>query len=192
MPTYLPSFQCNTWQLTCLFLGEMNAHLSERFKNTPRTHNADSLGHRSSGPNMTLNTNIRKYVADADKPSSAAWLNKREIPTGKEISGIGNGDDDDDEGEFIANQIKNKWPSKQMYLSAHYALLREDSTALLREAVEAFQENPRMRDNTDVSVYEKVCFILPLNMPCLTRVLGTYHRFHFCTSRYCGETPILP
>ena len=63
---------------------------------------------------------------------------------------------DDDCIDLMPNNVVGPWPSKDLYLKAHYELLREDAVAPLRDAVAYVREDSQMMDSQTVAVYEKV------------------------------------
>lgn len=58
--------------------------------------------------------------------------------------------------DLAPNQIDEPWESRESYLSAHYELLREDTVALLRDAVAYVREEPMMTDTQEFCIYEQV------------------------------------
>lgn len=104
----------------------------------------------------TLNENIREYVAKADAlANEKGWVSRPELPTSDEILGIEEAEDSE-YVSLIPNQIFGPWPSRDMYLKAHYDLLREDAVAPLRDAVAYVRDDPHMMDSSAVCIYEKV------------------------------------
>ncbi|KAJ5958258.1 uncharacterized protein N7479_005408 [Penicillium vulpinum] len=106
----------------------------------------------------SVNPDIRQYF-DSDLPIYGPWKpwqTKPELPSSEEILGT------DVPGDIIAlspNRISGPWVSKEEYLEVHYALLREDSVAPLRDAVAQVRDDPFMFDTPDVSIYEKVFIV---------------------------------
>ncbi|KAJ5181096.1 hypothetical protein N7491_000651 [Penicillium cf. griseofulvum] len=102
-----------------------------------------------------LNPDIRQYY-NPDLPIYGPWKfwqTKPELPSTKEILGT------DVPGDVIAlppNCVSGPWGSKEKYLETHYALIREDSVAPLRNAVGRVRADPFMNDTPDISIYEKV------------------------------------
>ncbi|KAL8813625.1 MAG: hypothetical protein Q9200_000107 [Gallowayella weberi] len=105
---------------------------------------------------MKFNPVIRQYFKDI--PSSAqglSFVHVPEIPTSEEISVPA----DDEEGEVPVNHVVGPWASKQKYLADHYALLREDGVAPLRNVVAELKAVPEVleKDSLEKSqIYEKV------------------------------------
>ena len=132
--------------------GELNAHLSENFRRPRRAKDRDpSPDERmSSIKDQIRYTNaIREYVAAAnaleESMETESWVSKPEIPTTAELF---NNDYDEEQvdGKHISNLPENvidgPWESKQAYLSAHYALMREDAVRPLREAIQEIRKHP--------------------------------------------------
>lgn len=111
---------------------------------------------------MARITTIRDYVKsfrniEASNPSS--WLSKSEIPSSTEINGEGQ-DNTDEPVAVPVNKPVGQWDSKELYLSDHYLLLREDAVSPLRNVVSELRNEPTiMEDNSqeNASIYEKVC-----------------------------------
>ncbi|WEW55997.1 DEAD-like helicase superfamily protein [Emydomyces testavorans] len=128
---------------------------------------------------VALNTDIRAYVnAASGAAKNEPWTAKLEIPSSDEILGIGDGVNPGDAVHLVPNQIDGPWQSTELYLKAHYELLREDAVAPLRDAVDYVRQNPRMRDTLDVCIYEKVHIV---GMTCAQS--GIAVRVHFSTAR---------
>ncbi|EEH33080.2 helicase required for RNAi-mediated heterochromatin assembly 1 [Paracoccidioides lutzii Pb01] len=110
---------------------------------------------------MFLNTDIRKYVQEIRRAAAGvSWTAKPELPTANEILGIDeNNGCADGSVSLLANKVQGSWPSTEIYLRTHYGLLREDAVAPLRDAVAYVKEDPRMKDSTDVCIYEKVYIV---------------------------------
>ncbi|CAG8191763.1 unnamed protein product [Penicillium nalgiovense] len=112
-------------------------------------------GQRPNEQVKPVNPEIRQYF-DPDLPVYGPWKlwqTKPELPSTEEILGT------DILGDFVAltpNCISEPWASKEEYLEAHYALIREDSVAPLRNAVARIRADPFMKDTPDISIYEKV------------------------------------
>lgn len=104
------------------------------------------------------NPDIRKYVQKTLKlETRESWLSYPEIPTAKEIMGqTGAINVEENIIDLPTNQIDGPWESPKAYLSAHYELLREDSVALLRDAVALVRDDPTMTDTQELCIYEKV------------------------------------
>ncbi|KAL4736326.1 P-loop containing nucleoside triphosphate hydrolase protein [Aspergillus similis] len=125
---------------------EVNSHLPEVFRQT-------SLNARTVA---VVTEDIRNYfnqlhAHDPNTLYSRPWLLKPELPTSDEVFGS--------DGEFVdlePNKIEGPWASKDVYLKAHYELLREEAVAPLRDAVAIFRSDPNMSDDRYVAVYEKV------------------------------------
>jgi hypothetical protein len=145
--------------LTILFpsdFGTFNSSLPERFRganvrrNTTITDTTYNNGYR-----LELNMGPREYLQAQQKISSdnpRQWQSLPEIPSSEEVARS------DDQALLIpANKVKGKWKNKEKYLRAHYELLREDSIAPIREAVDAVRKDPEMMDNKELAIYEKVC-----------------------------------
>lgn len=64
--------------------------------------------------------------------------------------------DENDVMNLMPNQIEGPWQSSKTYLQAHYELLREESVALLRDAVAYVRDDPRMDDTQEACIYDKV------------------------------------
>ena len=107
------------------------------------------------------------------------WTARPEIPAASEIMGSNIGEEDT--VDLPPNVVDGPWPSTQEYLRTHYELLREDSVALLRDAVAYVRENPSMTDTSDTCIYDKVS-------PCLkpasfeSSVLTNHGSIHRSTS----------
>ncbi|PGH16781.1 hypothetical protein AJ80_05096 [Polytolypa hystricis UAMH7299] len=81
----------------------------------------------------TISKAIRNYVEASRVPGpDNSWQGRPEIPTADEILAT---EDDSNDIEIPANLIRGPWPSSEVYLKAHYELLREDAVAPLRDAV---------------------------------------------------------
>ena len=136
--------------------GEMNAHITERFRGRPRRENGNnSSTNGESASLLTLNPHVARYVSEQEKiPQDAEegdWLSLPEIPPAAEIL--------IPEGESVSllrNKIDQPWTKKERYLKAHYKLLREDTVSPLREAVAKFKKDPRRMDDNDLRIYEQV------------------------------------
>jgi helicase required for RNAi-mediated heterochromatin assembly 1 len=119
-------------------------------------------------PAPVANTDIRKYVsASRDLLAADGWISKPEIPTSEEVMGIAVADGSD-VINLMPNQVEGPWQSRETYLRAHYELLREESVALLRDAVAYVRDDPRMDDTQEVCIYDKVCHC--------RKTLGIFHR----------------
>ncbi|KAF9891202.1 hypothetical protein FE257_004766 [Aspergillus nanangensis] len=101
------------------------------------------------------NPSIRAYFQQHDFENSEPWTLKPEIPSSEEILGTDSGDCLD----LVPNNIDGPWSSKEIYLRAHYDLLREDAVCPLRDAVAYVRQSPHMNDSKVVSIYEKVHII---------------------------------
>ncbi|KAJ5853563.1 hypothetical protein N7534_006106 [Penicillium rubens] len=119
------------------------------------SHFRHGYGQRPNEQVRPVNPEIRQYF-DPDLPVYGPWKlwqTKPELPSNEEILGT------DIPGDFVAltpNCITEPWVSKEGYLEAHYALIREDSIAPLRNAVARVRADPFMKDTPDISIYEKV------------------------------------
>lgn len=126
------------------------------------SHFRFQYGHRPKEQARPVNPEIRQYF-DPDLPIYGPWKlwqTKPELPSTEEILGT------DIPGDVVAltpNFISEPWVSKEEYLEAHYALIREDSVAPLRNAVARVRADPFMKDTPDVSIYEKVSTPLSLD-----------------------------
>jgi helicase required for RNAi-mediated heterochromatin assembly 1 len=125
---------------------------------------APSVGHgdpdfkllpSSSKDTNHTNKEIREYLKPAPVGTGAqeAWTTKSGVPSSKEILAI---DDIGEELDLMANKISGSWESRQMYLKTHYELLREDAVAPLRDAVAYVRNDPQMKDDQNICIYEKV------------------------------------
>ncbi|KMU83347.1 helicase required for RNAi-mediated heterochromatin assembly 1 [Coccidioides immitis H538.4] len=120
------------------------------------------LPHRGGTPtnepaSVPLNRSIGEYVKAASHVAeSGSWTGKTEVPSSGEILGIDADINPGDAVFLLPNQINGPWRSREMYLKAHYELLREDAVAPLRDAVAYVRQDPRMQDTLDICIYEKV------------------------------------
>lgn len=109
------------------------------------------------------NTSIREYVRHNKKSSDpSSWLNKSEIPSATEISGAGSRDAEEDVLEIPVNKTVGPWESVEEYLCGHYALLREDAVAPLRNVVSEICMEPQILEKDsqeNASIYEKVSLV---------------------------------
>ncbi|KAJ5735908.1 uncharacterized protein N7483_001033 [Penicillium malachiteum] len=104
----------------------------------------------------TANLAVRQYF-QAHGPSAkqnAEWVEKSELPSEEEL--VGSEGITDGDVLLQPNCTTKPWGSTGEYMGAHYALLREDSVAPLRDAVAYMRADPSMVDTKDVVVYEKV------------------------------------
>jgi hypothetical protein len=94
---------------------KMNEHLVERFGRS-RRGNRPPPAHQVQVWMLPqqLNTNVREYFQDANKPvDGGAWLRRPEIPTSDEVLDIERGGSTSSgEVELSANLTKGQWPSK--------------------------------------------------------------------------------
>jgi helicase required for RNAi-mediated heterochromatin assembly 1 len=108
----------------------------------------------NNGYQIQLNTGPREYFRAQQRIASdneAGWQGLPEVPSSEEVA------QSEDQALLIpANKIKGKWKTTGKYLQAHYELLREDSIAPIREAVDAVRKQPDMMDSNEVAIYEKV------------------------------------
>lgn len=99
------------------------------------------------------NKDIRKYFASLKKLSDGAsdlpWTAIPELPPSDEVCGT-------NVVNLHPNRINGPWASTQVYLEAHYRLLREDSVAPLSDAVHQFKDHPSMTDSRIANVYDMV------------------------------------
>ncbi|EER27806.1 hypothetical protein CPC735_031420 [Coccidioides posadasii C735 delta SOWgp] len=108
-------------------------------------------------PSVPLNRSIGEYVKAASHVVEVgSWTGKTEVPSSGEILGIDADINPGDAVFLLPNQINGPWHSREMYLKAHYELLREDAVAPLRDAVAYVRQDPRMQDTLDICIYEKV------------------------------------
>ena len=135
--------------------GELNAHISEKFKGSRQARPTPPSASFIENYDITLNKDIRQYVHDQEKKNKSAepddWRGRPEIPTNDEVSLAV-----EEEVTLIPNKIKGKWKNKDKYLRAHYELHREDAVSPLRDAVDKFRKTPDMSDDHNVQIYEKV------------------------------------
>jgi helicase required for RNAi-mediated heterochromatin assembly 1 len=112
-------------------------------------------GYRAPEQIKPVNHEIRQYFDPNLQvhDTSGAWQAKPELPSSEELLGT---TESEDTVSLVANRIEGAWDSKDEYLKAHYALLREDSISPLRTAVAKLRADPWMMDTQDISVYEKV------------------------------------
>ncbi|KAK5944959.1 hypothetical protein PMZ80_002162 [Knufia obscura] len=134
--------------------GEMNAHLTERFKGSARRNGSDRESANNSSK-ILVNPDVAKYVqaqeAICEKAEPGDWLAMPEIPPSSEVCLP--------EGASIVlprNRIDQPWSKPERYLKAHYKLLREDAIAPLREAVDRFRKDPQRMDDNETRIYEQV------------------------------------
>ncbi|OAP65664.1 hypothetical protein AYL99_01636 [Fonsecaea erecta] len=134
--------------------GEMDAELSERFKNGrcyPNSHNA-LRNTPEDGPVSTLCLDIRDYHQKQKQIHSTsdkdAWLSQDEVPTKQEL--VVN------EASLYPNKIDIPYKSKDRYLKTHFELLREDAVGCLRDAFQDFCQDPATGDTDKYSVYDQV------------------------------------
>ncbi|KAL8785976.1 MAG: hypothetical protein Q9213_003052 [Squamulea squamosa] len=115
---------------------------------------------KEAAPTLSLNTAIRDYIrATASPEQDHPFLHKPEIPTSEEISVPA----DDGEEEVPVNHVVGPWASKQKYLSDHYALLREDGIAPLRNVVSEVKAVPAVLEKESIEksqIYEKAGFAI--------------------------------
>lgn len=161
--------------------GTFNSSLSERFRGNKIHRNlpvSDTM--HNNGYRVELNLGPREYLRTQHKiaeDNPKGWQGIPEIPTSNEIAL-----NDNEAVSVPANKVKGRWKSTEKYLRAHYELLREDSIAPIRDAVDAVRKTPEMMDNKDLAIYEKVgdynfCVKPKLILP------GPYPRFHFLSWR---------
>ena len=137
----------------------MNGHLVERFgkrKHVVKGPQTEPL--QARGPAMRLNTSIRKYFKVADTEGPSPWTNLPEFPVAAEVFDAGREHHEEDV-ELSPNIVVGPFPSKEEYLSTHYALLREDAISPLRDVISEVQNSPYILEEdsqNDSHVYEKV------------------------------------
>lgn len=164
--------------------GEINAHISERFKGRMRhiRRTDDSRGDGvAENDAPVLNPDIARYVREQNSLCERAepddWLSMPEIPPASEIL--------IPDGESVVlprNRIDQPWTKKERYLKAHYKLLREDAIAPLREAVAKFRQDPRRMDDNDTRIYEEVRVV---GLTFTSK--GIASRVRFSTARSCRK-----
>ncbi|KAJ5378802.1 ATP binding protein [Penicillium cosmopolitanum] len=138
---------------------------------------------QSKSPGFPANPAIRNYFAPPNLPDGVPlprgqtedWRKKSELPTTEEILGLNDGSSDI---LLLPNHIFGPWPSTELYLNAHYNLIREDAVANLRDAVLYVRTYPRMGDNGNIAIYEKV-FIVQVTLT----TSGIAFRVQFSTRR---------
>lgn len=116
---------------------------------------------QSKPPERRANLAIRQYydtktqLTEARLPADGKedWRTKSELPTTDEIFGQGN---DTSDVLLFPNRPSGPWPSKDLYLNAHYNLIREDAIGTLRDAVLWARTYPGMKDTDKVTIYDKV------------------------------------
>lgn len=133
----------------------------ERFsQRVPIRRNHHQTSSQEPAPILRLNTAIREYVRGTTNPGlDPPFTHQPEIPSSDEISVPA----DDTEQEVPVNHITGAWPSKQKYLSDHYALLREDGVAPLRNVVSELHARPNTLEQDSVEqsqIYEKASVAL--------------------------------
>lgn len=125
----------------------------DRYSDTGPDQRQDSIS--------PVNHAIREYFATAvasegdplPKGQKDDWRTKPELPTTEEILGS---DESSTDIFLLPNNISGPWPSTELYLSAHYNLIREDAIAHLRDAVLYVRTYPEMQEDANISIYEKV------------------------------------
>lgn len=130
-----------------------------RFVHPDGHPNASYSQSRPSG--FPANPAIRNYFANPSLSDGVPlppgqtedWRKKSELPTTEEILGSSDGSNDI---LLLPNDIDGPWPTTELYLNAHYNLIREDAVANLRDAVLYVRTYPRMNDNGNIAIYEKV------------------------------------
>ncbi|KAI9664287.1 MAG: hypothetical protein M1829_005842 [Trizodia sp. TS-e1964] len=145
-------------------------HLQKYFGRKAKLRPKDQGGARGSGFDrlpVPLNKTLHDYGTKEppqEMLDSCSWLLRREIPTSREILGYDNEvkpaagarDEIGTEVEIPINIVDQPWDSKADYIGAHYQLLREDTVAPLRDAVDELRAEPSTLDNERVCVYENV------------------------------------
>ncbi|KAF1945626.1 hypothetical protein EJ02DRAFT_338281 [Clathrospora elynae] len=152
----------------CTIDGEINDHISERFRNAP-FFQSSSVPHDNipaAGPSR-VNNDIREYFQLAKKPvTGGAWLDKPEVPDSSEIlrkpsSGSSEVQLLIEVDESIRpHKIEGAYENNEEYLGTKYELLREDSVRPLREAIDEVRADP-MKDeaeynNQSIGIYDPV------------------------------------
>lgn len=107
------------------------------------------------------NLAIRKYyeatthLTEARLPVDGKedWRTKSELPTTDEIF---NQEHDTSDVLLLPNRPSGPWPSTELYLNAHYNLIREDAIGSLRDAVLWVRTYPDMSDTKTITIYDKV------------------------------------
>lgn len=164
----------------------MNEHLVERFR---RQRLAPRPGPSSDESRMNdrANRDIRDYVYVANTPvpeDSKEWLRKSEIPTAEELLATPGEDDG-----FYANKLHKPWSNRKRYLQTHYELLREDTIAAFREALDKFRNNPEMSDDGQMAIYEKVVHLIYSLSP-HSNCLGPHQWLHLLRKRDRCPSPV--
>jgi helicase required for RNAi-mediated heterochromatin assembly 1 len=116
---------------------------------------------QSKFPGFPANPAIRNYFAPPNLPDGVPlprgqtedWRKKSELPTTEEILGS---NDSSSDILLLPNHLSGPWPSTELYLNAHYNLIREDAVANLRDAVLYVRTYPHMSENGNIAIYEKV------------------------------------
>ncbi|KAJ5947678.1 hypothetical protein N7466_000693 [Penicillium verhagenii] len=116
-------------------------------------------------------------------PNNDHWTQKAEVPSGDEIMGL---DNTQDEIVLPSNRPLGPWTSVVEYLGTHYQLFREEAIAPLRDAVAYLRESPGMKDSKTVSIYDKGHLV---RVTAATR--GLAFRIRFSTER-AGKKIIWP
>ncbi|KAL8997363.1 MAG: hypothetical protein Q9169_003345 [Polycauliona sp. 2 TL-2023] len=120
-----------------------------------RTHHGSSS--QGPAPNLELNMAVRDYFkATASSDGDDSFIHRPEIPSSEEVRVV----DDGTEEEVPVNRVVGPWPSKGRYLSDHYALLREDTVAPLRNVVSEVMAKPDTIEQDSVEnsqIYERAC-----------------------------------
>ncbi|EEH42576.2 uncharacterized protein PADG_07396 [Paracoccidioides brasiliensis Pb18] len=113
-----------------------------------------AYGCRVMGSRNNIPLGTYCYVQETRRAAAGhSWTAKPELPTANEILGIDeNNGCADGSVNLLANKVQGSWPSTKIYLRTHYGLLREDAVAYAKE-------DPRMKDSTDVCIYEKVYIV---------------------------------
>ncbi|KAL8732836.1 MAG: hypothetical protein Q9166_002437 [cf. Caloplaca sp. 2 TL-2023] len=137
-----------------------DGYLVERFgPRNQRPRDDCQIPIKEPAPSLKLNPAIRDYVKDTTTPAQdPPFLHRPEIPSSEEISVPA----DDEEEEVPVNHVVGPWTSKQKYLSDHYALLREDGIAPLRNVVSEVKALPEVLEKDSIEksyIYEKVFIV---------------------------------
>ncbi|KAL8898231.1 MAG: hypothetical protein Q9192_002187 [Flavoplaca navasiana] len=136
--------------------GDPDEHPLERFSQRNSIQRNRQSSSQGSAPPLRLNTAIKEYIRDTTSSNGGlTFVNQPEVPTSDEISVP-------DDGTEQECSVIGSWASKQKYLSDHYALLREDGVAPLRNVVSELKANPDTLEQDSVEqsqIYEKVFIV---------------------------------
>lgn len=159
----------------------MNEDYTERFGRGSAFRQDNGESHKTTKPDMELNKSIREYVWTFDRPVNlSSWMAYRDIPSSEEVFDSGRQHHHEDV-EISENIVVGPYESKEDYLERHYALLREDAVAPLRNAVSEVQNDPHLIevDSRDSAyIYEKV----PTSLnPTVNDATTAYHQQVYVT-----------